>query len=335
MQMVFLTARPGVFADTVAYVRHFMPFVDEIVALCPESVHDQMPPGVTVLGDTEITGLDADEITALDHQSRNYRLRTAMLSHPSIAEQFIMADDDNRPLGPVDRSFYLDDAGRYRNYWFYDLANWGRDTTPFDQGITHALLVLPRFGLADQRKAYSSHMPQIVDRELFSEVAAIVAEPASKYPMDEWSTYFNGARSLAPDRFAPPEPYATLGWPQFPGLWPQQVVPAEYRFENFHEEMYESDGLFAGMSAALALPNADANNLEKVVRWHRFGLAVARLEFPDDVTNPWVKDSKGRKLFFKGTKALKKVVDYATMEDKATLAELQSRISELEDRLDP
>ena len=44
---------------------------------------------------------------------------------------------------------------------------------------------------------------------------------------------------------------------------------------------------------------------------------------------------KGRKLFFKGTKALKKVVDYATMEDKATLAELQSRISELEDRLDP
>ncbi|NNE74074.1 MAG: hypothetical protein HKN26_10445 [Acidimicrobiales bacterium] len=338
VQMVFLTARPALFAETLAHVRHGLPFIEEVVAICPERTRDAVAaiddPALVVLTDEAITDAgDAGSVAGLDHTSRNYRLRTTMLEHDAIASQFVMADDDNRPLRVLGPDIFVDDRGRYRNYWFYELSRWRRTLTPMDQGLTNAMLVLQRHGIREPL-AYASHMPQIMDRDLFREVAATVADAGATYPLDEWSIYFNLARHLHPDRFAPPERFVTLAWPQFPNEWQHQVAPAAYEFENHYPELYESGALFDGLPTELRPERADADNLEKQRRWHELDIAVRNLEIPDSVTNPWTTGRPHRKLFFRGTKAMRKVVEYATLDDRAAIAGLAGRIRALEDRLD-
>ncbi len=341
MQIVYLTNRPAVFHQTLSHVAHYMPFVDDIVAVSPASeamaVAQAAHPAcaVTVLTDEEIAvaaGIDIEHLKATDHTSRNYLIRTAMLQHDAIAAEFIMADDDNRPLQPLTVDTFRTPDGRARRYFFYELDGWQRDETPFDQGLSNTLLVLRRLGL-ERPLAYASHMPQLIDRELFKQVALQVQDASARYPVDEWSMYFNLGPELAPHRFAPPEPFVTLGWPQFPGEWPTQVRPANYLFENHHPELYRERGLFAGLNPELHLDTAEAENLEKAVRWHRLDLAVRRLEFPDDIDNPWIAGQRSRKAFFKSARAVKKLVDYANLDDRASIADLTGRVRMLEDRL--
>ncbi|MGI9601481.1 MAG: hypothetical protein ACR2QE_06340 [Acidimicrobiales bacterium] len=335
MQIVYLTARPSVLAQTLDHVGHYMPFIDQVVAVCPAAAADAVATisGIEVITDEHLTGQSAATIAAWDHTTRNFRLRAAMADHPVIAEEFVMADDDNRPLQAIDRSFFTDNRGRTRNYWFTELDAWKRDETPFDQGLTHALLVLRQLGV-DRPLAYASHQPQLIDRALFGEAVGRVMATASRYPLDEWSIYFNLARAGAPERFAPPEPFVTLGWPQFPGEWLHMVPPAGYLFENHHPELYQPGGLFEGLPTDLVPETADADNLEKAVRWHRFGLALGRLDIDDAVTNPYTQGKPHRRAFMRGTRSLRKVVEYATIAEREALTDLTGRVRRLEQRLD-
>jgi len=335
VQIVYLTARPEVLAETVGHVRYHMPFIDEVVAVTPARLAERVGAigGVTVLTDEEVTGSSASTIAAWDHTTRNFALRRAMVAHPVVAERFVMADDDNRPLQPIDRSVFVDGRDRVRNYWFTELDGWRRDETPFDQGLTHALLVLRQRGV-ERPLAFASHMPQLIDRDLFGEIMASVADAAARYPLDEWSVYFNLGRQLAPERFAPPEPFVTLGWPRFPGEWPQVVPPAGFLFENHHPELYEPGGLFEGLPSVLVAETAEQDSLEKAVRWYRFGLGVDRLDVDDDIDNPYTQGRAHRRAFLRGVRSMRKVVEYATRTEQHALADLTGRVRRLEQRLD-
>ena len=335
MQIAYLTARPDVLAETLVHVRHHMPFVGEVVAVAPSRLTRAVSAvdGVRALTDEEVTGATTAEIEQWDHTTRNFRLRRAMAHHPAIEDHFLMADDDNRPLQAIDESVFVDGQGRTRNYWFTELDAWNRDETPFDQGLTHALLLLRQRGV-ERPLAYASHMPQLIDRALFARITDSVADAADRYPLDEWSVYFNLARHTEADRFAPPEPFVTLGWPRFPGEWPHLVPPGGYLFENHHPELYQPGGLFEGLSSTLDPATAEADSLEKAVRWHRFGLAVHRLEFDDGVDNPYTQGKAHRRAFFRGTRSLRKVVEYATLGQRHALTALTGRVRRLEERVD-
>ncbi len=333
VQIAYLSARPALFHETLEYVRHHLGFIDDIVVVTPSGLAHQMAgDDITVLTDEDVLGDRHAAVTGSDHTTRNYHLRVAMAAHDALADEFVMSDDDARPLRTCGPDIFRI-GERTRNYFFYELDAWGRDETPFDQGLTHALLVLRQAGIP-RPLAYASHHPQLIDKALFVETTGRYSAAAEKYPLDEWSIYFNTARDVAPERFAEPEAFVTLGWPQFSGEWPHQIAPADYLFENHHPELYADDGLFAGLPSMLDIDGAEAHALEKAARWHRFGLAVQRLEFPDDVANPWTQGKASRKLFFRGTRAVKKVVDYATIDDRTALVELEGRVRRLEDRLD-
>ncbi len=344
MQIVYLSARPDVFVETLTHVAAKMPFVDDVVVCVPRALRDTFEEAGSA--DTGLPLLVVDDesivpgvsLAALNHSQRNFMLRAQLIaganSPPQITDTFIMSDDDSRPLRSLSSDVFVTDDNRHRSYYFYELGQWRRGDTSFDDSQLHTFLVLQHHGIL-KPLSYASHMPQLIDRDLYRRVTENAAAAAAKYPLCEWSVYGNFGRLLSPDTFAEPEPYATLAWPQYPSEWPRQVVPNRYLFENFHPELYAEAGLFAGLTTAvLADDTADADALEKVVRWHLLERSVNQLEFPDNIDNPWIKNSPVRKVAFSAARAAKKLIDYTNLDEQSTLAELSDRVRRMESRLD-
>ena len=62
MQLVTLSTRPAVLAETWTHVHHFMPWIDELVVVAPERLRDGFRVDgapLTVLSDEEVTGLSS------------------------------------------------------------------------------------------------------------------------------------------------------------------------------------------------------------------------------------------------------------------------------------
>lgn len=339
VQIVYLTARPDVFHETLDHVRVLMPFVDDVVVITPRSKasaanaypNSRHFDGFTSIADEDL--LPEVDLAGLDHSSRNYRLRVAMLEHEAVDAEFIMADDDSRPLRTIEADVFKTADGLTRQYYFYDLRSWRQANTSFDDSQFNSLLTLQQLGLS-RPLAFASHMPQLVYRDLFREAASRVADAAEIYPLCEWAIYGNLAPAIDGSAFAEPEPFTTLAWPQYPLEWARQVVPTQYLFENFHPELYRQGGLFAALPTAVDPETLDAATLEKIIRWHRLERSVNNLEFPSDVENPWIKGSPARKVAFGAAKAAKKLTGYTNLEDRGALNELAERVRLLESRLD-
>ena len=337
MQIVYLSARPKLLAETLSHIKHFASFIDDVVVITPQAMaadtsrcSDAWGAPIEVVTDEDTTGRSTAEIQALDHSARNYLLRSEAATLDVIDDVFVMSDDDARPLVPIDETWFVDAHGRHRRRYFHSLAGWRHSVTDFDRIMLHSLVILRQRGHANPL-SYASHQPQIIDRELFRAVTAEIAPQAATYPPDEWSTYFTVGEEIAPNRFAEPEPFTTLGWPQFPGEWTFETVPPRHEFENHHPELHEPGGLYDGLPTACDPATADATTLEKIFRWYRLERQVRDLAFPDDVDQPWTSDSLGRKLAFKGLHAAKGAYRYVTIDDRSRLAELEGRVRRLEE----
>ena len=88
----------------------------------------------------------------------------------------------------------------------------------------------------------------------------------------EWAVYFNCSVKMHPEAFDV-RPYVTMCWPGHVSDWTQLVVPKEYLFENFYEELYEEDGMFAGMSTTFG-PRTPAENYRKKIIWKNINREV-------------------------------------------------------------
>jgi hypothetical protein len=265
MQIVYLSARPQVLAGTIASVRAHLAFIDEMLVVAPARIYKKIATSdVDVITDEELLGGPVPT----DHQRRNFALRAALSHHPSVGEAFIMADDDSRPLRALDETIFVQDD-RYRRYAFGWLDEWRHKKTSFDLGQQATGQVLALYGVP--RRAYASHMPQVVDKAMLAEVVDLVSAPGRKYPLDEWSTYFNIAPARHPDRFCDPEPYVTLGWPENAAAWQATVEPSAFLFENYFPEHYGPRGVFAGIDPD---DHSIEAAIEKVVKWRDYELRL-------------------------------------------------------------
>lgn len=329
MQILYLSARPDLLRETLGHVAHFAPMFDDVVIVAPERLASSFEGLGTVLTDEELTGRTSSELAAMAHTSRNYLLRTSGVSHPAIADVFVMSDDDSRPLVPIDLSDFVTDDGRHRRRWFHTMGSWRRANSEFDESILHTWVLLRQMGHPDPL-SFASHMPQIIDKALYAAVAEQFAPYADSYALEEWSTYFTIAPTLEPTRFAAPEPFATLGWPQYPGEWSHQITPPRHLYENHHPELHESGGLYDGLPTACEPSTADATNIEKIMRWYRLDIAVRNLAFPDDIDQPWTSSNPGRRIAFKGLKAARSAYRYVNLDERSRISELEGRLSRLE-----
>jgi hypothetical protein len=203
-----------------------------------------------------------------DHSERNYALRIALARCDAVDDEFVMSDDDSRPLVELDETVFVR-QGRYRRYWFGWLDDWDHDSTSFDacQHATGQVLGLLGF----PRRAFASHMPQVINKVMLAEVRDQLAPAALRHPLCEWAAYFNVAPVLHPERFWDPEPYVTLGWPENPAAWQPMVAPDGFFFENHFPEHYAAGEVFAGVDPDDVSLEA---SIDKVVRWRHYEIAL-------------------------------------------------------------
>jgi len=247
-QIVYLSARADAMLHTLEYVEHFMPFIKRVLILCPDAMADEMKRNyhgqliVTCLTDSELLN---GRVLPADHSCRNFLLRCLAMSRPELDDEFIMSDDDYRPLYQIDLSFFIRN-GRYQAFYFYDLDRWPdvvREPTSYDLSMLRTNEFLKRNGYPNLQ--YASHMPQIIRKEWYLDLLR-------EYPgleetgCDEWSTYFNYSVRHYPEAYDV-RPYTVISWPELITSWYLMVEPPEYTFENFYEFLYSEGRPFFGM----------------------------------------------------------------------------------------
>jgi len=247
-QMVYLSARSDAMLHTLEYVEHFMPFIKRVLMLCPDTMAYELRRlyqgklRLTFITDSELLGKRA---LPEDHLHRNFLLRCLAMKRPELDEEFIMSDDDYRPLVEVDLSFFIRD-GRYQAFYFYDLDQWAdviREPTSYDLCMLRTNEFLKQNGYPNLQ--YASHMPQIIRKEWYLDMLREFPG-LEETGCCEWSTYFNYSIKRHPEDFDV-RPYTVMSWPEMITSWHPMVEPPEYVFENFYDFLYEEGRPFAGL----------------------------------------------------------------------------------------
>lgn len=282
MQIIYLSNRPRILTTTLELMSTQLDFVSDAIVCLPKfqcdkfnySKSERLP--ISLIAEEDL--LSRSELNALpnlNHQSRNYLLRTRLVSHTSGTENFIMSDDDARPLTPIPESYYLE-SGAHNSFYFHNLLNWQHYQTDFDLGqIATGSLLLSK-GLTTL--SFASHMPQIINRPLFNQATKEFSEASREMPLCEWSTYFNFALNQAPELFHTPKAYETLCWPEQPTAWTPDVRPSAYSFENFTPELYQSKSAFPAHDPNSSQPLDSLGLIKKITDWRLYTL---RKKFPE------------------------------------------------------
>ena len=245
LQFVFISIDPENLQGTITAIDHYMDFVDHYLVITNRSKINEMEKiksvhSVKVVDEATILPEDSSIFSKRDHQSKNWILRASLLELETLQEQFIMLDDDNRPLRKIPIEHFIE-RGKYNAYYFYDLDQWHYYDTEYDSGQHYTKEILHADGL--ELYSYSSHKPQIIDRSIFREVVQRYGEIGAVYPIDEWSIYFNYAVTRYPHLFTK-KIFDVLNWPDHPLRWEWIYIPKEFNFENYYKEIYEN-GLFS------------------------------------------------------------------------------------------
>lgn len=244
-QVVFLSARPDPILATLPYIEEFMPFISELVVCCPDPMAGYMHEKysgrlkLTTITDGELLGSNT---LPPDHSTRNFFLRCLAMEQPAIDDEFIMCDDDYRPLRPITEEVFYKD-GKYRGYYFSDISKW-KYMSPklfsYDYCHMRTLKFLRHHGYPTLM--YSSHQPQIINKQWYRELIRRYPDIIRK-GYDEWSTYFNYIASEHREQFMPCE-FVTLSWPNVGGDT-KGVEQQDFIFENFYEDNYSGKRPFS------------------------------------------------------------------------------------------
>lgn len=266
-QMVYLTARAEDLLESLPFVERFMPFIQELVLCCPDSMKEEMEKRyhgrfrIQYLTDSELlAGAELPE----DHTRRNFYLRCLAMEKDKLDDVFIMSDDDYRPLCMISQDVFLKD-GIYQGYYCYHMEDWlgnQSDPTSFDKSMYRTVEFLQEQGYATWM--YDSHMPQIIDRRVFQE--ALRKHPGiERQGLSDWSVYFNYLSAVYPEKLKN-LPFMTLAWPGNHLAWEPQVFPQKYLFENYYRDLYEEGQVFEGCSTAY-YEGIEQENINKVIRF--------------------------------------------------------------------
>ncbi|MEM7586296.1 MAG: hypothetical protein AAF560_23085 [Acidobacteriota bacterium] len=270
MQLVTISNRPALALETLEFIAAWMPFVSEVIYVCPGPLIDAFAthatqPRVIAVAEEELLGDQLAQFrSSSDHQIKNWLLRTSLLRLERLSDTFLMADDDSRPLAEIPIEAFFED-GCFHAYSAYDLGQWQARATDYDLGQHQTRELLARHGYST--RSYSAHMPQILDKALLAEVVATLEEETrAGLAIDEWSAYFNIARGLHPDRFHPPKLYQTLCWPALPTDWDVGVRATAFSFENTYPPLYGRGGLFEGIPQSFDATRQAEHSAEKIRR---------------------------------------------------------------------
>jgi len=242
LQFVFISIEIENIKDTIKSIDTYVDFVKEyIIITAPHlvQVFEQIKTKykLIVIDETTILKKYAKDFQKRDHVSKNWLLRTSMLNLDILDKEFIMLDDDNRPLKKVSIDKFIDKQGCYNIYYFYNLLDWHHKGTDYDIGQQNMKIFLTKYNY--ELLSYSSHAPQIINKSIFKEVIEEFFELGLTTAIDEWSIYFNYAVSKYPSLFNK-KLFETINWPESPIYWDCDFNTQNITFENYYKSIYHS-----------------------------------------------------------------------------------------------
>ncbi len=245
LQFVFISIDKHNLEGTIKEIDKYIDFIAEYIVatqkkLIPSFKSIQTKHKLTIIDENDILGEYAQNFQNRDHVSKNWLLRTSLLNLDILQEEFIMLDDDNRPLKPISIDKFISQDGKYKAYYFYHLLDWHHTGTDYDKAQQNMKKILTNNNY--ELLSYSSHAPQIINKSILKEVVEKFFDLGLKIPIDEWSIYFNYAVSKYPTLFEK-KLFETLNWPESPVYWDCTFNEKNISFENYYKSVYTSKSL--------------------------------------------------------------------------------------------
>ena len=292
-QMVYLSAREEDLLASLPYVEAFMPFIEEVLVICPgwmvQSLKDHYRGELRMIPIDEGRILNGQPLPS-DHTYRNYFLRCLAMGLEEIDDDFIMSDDDYRPMKRIDTSFYFDE-GRYNAYYCHDLDLWQfvyGIPTSYDESMFRTNVFLKEHHYPNLN--FASHMPQLIHKQWFQDMLS--ENPGIESTgLCEWSSYFGYAIAHYPEWFSV-RPYVVLNWPGLVTDWQQLVYPKEYIFENFYNSLYTDGQIFDGMSTEYSERTLQENEQKITLRIEKEAFAKRSFEAYQEYEDRYRNETK-------------------------------------------
>jgi glycosyltransferase involved in cell wall biosynthesis len=251
-QIVFLSSRQEALLSTLVYVEKNMRFITECLVVCPDNMADSLRNSykgklnLTIITDGELlSGLNLPQ----KHTTRNFFLRCLLMLRPELDNEFIMSDDDYRPMVDIPISVFKEN-GKYIAYECADLKDWlaicslnsNTEHYDFDYSMFRTLDFCKREKYSTY--CFASHQPQIISKEFYIEFLKEHPETVID-GVCEWSGYFNYLNSRH-GKFVSVKPYVSICWMgQHDCFYEPQK---NFLFENFYSEYYKNGGIFEGLA---------------------------------------------------------------------------------------
>ncbi|MEA2019905.1 MAG: glycosyltransferase [Campylobacterota bacterium] len=238
LQFVFISIEYKKLQNTIKTIDKYCSFVKEYIIVTQPKLVEQFHKltsinNITIIDETIILKEYAKDFAARDHVSKNWLLRTSLLNIENLDDEFIMLDDDNRPIKKLTLDTFTTKEGRYNAYYFYNLLEWNHSSSEYDKGQQNMKKVLSDKNY--ELLAYSSHCPQIINKKIFQESIELFFNKGLNQPIDEWSIYFNYAISTYPYLFDK-KVFQTLHWPKAYTDWDFIYEPKDFIFENYYDD---------------------------------------------------------------------------------------------------
>lgn len=239
-QIVYISIDPAKFGLSINSVISRMRFIRSVVLLTKRSllkdferILENSGLKYSLFADEDL--LSEEEVTVLDHVRKNTLLRRRLYQHDIIEQNFIASDDDYIAITDIDNHFYQNEDIHNCFYYLNDLKSWlgsYPEKTSYDNGLIKTAILLKSFGY--DTKAFSSHMPQIINKKLVNEIYEVYLTDAQNQGVDEWSLYFNVAKFEMPHNFSVHK-YQTLSWPGNATDWVSDVSQDVFSFQNYYD----------------------------------------------------------------------------------------------------
>ncbi|CNH75110.1 glycosyltransferase%2C MSMEG_0565 family [Yersinia thracica] len=277
-QAVYISIDINKFRLSIKSLKDNMRFIDEIIVLTKKEYVHEFESAIINLGFLSHVLCDEDVLAGisndmLDHQERNTFLRKSLYTNSVIKANFIAADDDYIVINSIDEGYFKNNDVHNCYYYYHSLESWMGsypNRTSYDYGLLKTAQLLKSYGF--YTKAYSSHMPQIINKKLVNEIYGKYLKDKRNQGVDEWSIYFNIASFYFPNNFSSKE-YRCFSWPGNPSDWPCDVIPAEFDFQNYYdvpengitEIVKDSDRMIAYKNGLEKVKATEIKNTDRMV----------------------------------------------------------------------